>query len=250
MSPQAQNRSMTKALLAAAAGTALVFGVAACGDADNGHNAADHARSAGEHVKEAGGHAAEAAKDAAGNVKDGAKDAAGNAKDAAGNVMDGAKDAAGNVKDGAVAAKDKAGEKASDAREAVTGKSPAEMVEVKDATGANVDIPNDIKTAWDNAGGANGSFGAIQEVVEDGGNYLVTFKKGHMVYSEKYGANPVIGKIAETWVSRGGLQSELGLPTAPERGTARTGWTQSFENGQIEWKRGDNGRFGSNIVMF
>ena len=92
-------------------------------------------------------------------------------------------------------------------------------------------------------------WGDVQSVESSDKGTLATFEGGkHLVYSEETGAQPVIGKIAETWVNEGGLDASVGLPTNPEAdATDANGWTQEFSNGTISWTEGEDGQFKADI---
>ncbi|RAV33453.1 LGFP repeat-containing protein [Corynebacterium heidelbergense] len=162
------------------------------------------------------------------------EDAANDATSAAGSVADDATSAAGSAAD----------EMNSSESGMPDG---AEMVEAKTADGQSVQLPKDIDAAWENAGRESGEFGALKSVDEKDGKTLASFDKGWMTYSKETGAVPLIGKIGETWADEGALDSELGLPTAPEEGNAMSGWTQMFQNGKITWADDGNGEYSANV---
>lgn len=178
-----------RSAVAVAAGTALVFGVAACSDAEDAANKGT----------EAAGSAANEATDAAGTAADKGTEAAGSA--------------------------------ANGASEAVSGSADEK------------DLPADIKTLWDNEGGEAGKLGALKNIEKGENGTLAEFANGSVTHSDETGAVPLVGKINETWVKDGGLKNELGLPTAPEQGDPENGWTQTFQNGVLNWVKGDNGEF-------
>ena len=55
---------------------------------------------------------------------------------------------------------------------------------------------------------------------------------------ETNGAQPLIGKIRETWVANGALENEIGLPTAPES-EIENGWEQPFTKDTMKWTSED-----------
>lgn len=171
-----------------------------------------------------------ACSDDAEDAKDKAGDAANSATEKAGEGEDGESEAEGADSEGADA-------------EGAEG----ETEKVQTASGEEVELPKDVKTAWDNEGGESGSFGKLAEFTEGENGSLATFEKGWIAYSKDHGAVPLIGKIGETWNNGGGLDNELGLPTAPEKGDAANGWTQSFENGTITWAKDESGQFSETI---
>lgn len=208
-------KKITRGLMSGVAAAALSVSLVACSEADD---AADKA-----------GDAAEQATDAAGD----AKDKAGDAKDKAGDAADDAKDKAGDAKDKAGEAKDKASEKAGDAKD-------GEMTDVVTADGSK-EVPAKLAEAIDEH---KDTWGAIQTVEQKGDKFLATFDddSNNLVYSEDTGVVELVGQIGETWKAQGGIDSEIGLPTAEEtKATEGTGWTQEFENGTISWLKGTDG---------
>lgn len=105
------------------------------------------------------------------------------------------------------------------------------------------ELPADIQTLWDNEGGESGALGELESITSGDKGTLATFANGWVTHSEETGAVKLVGKIGETWSNGGGLDNEIGLPTAPEKGDAANGWTQSFQNGTITWAKGDNGEY-------
>ncbi|WP_273352995.1 hypothetical protein [Corynebacterium resistens] len=63
-----------------------------------------------------------------------------------------------------------------------------------------------------------------------------------------HGAVPLKGKIGEIWEKEGGLENKLGLPTAPEKGDAASGWTQSFQKGVLKWAKDESGKYGASTM--
>lgn len=117
-----------------------------------------------------------------------------------------------------------------------------DTTEVETTDGSTMEIPSAVAEAAQAAG-----FSTL-EVVEEGdnGEMLATFVEGHIANSEESGAHPLIGEIAETWVSEGGLDADIGLPTAPEE-PAEDGWTQTFTNGVINWVNDGSGNYSADI---
>ncbi|MCL0120857.1 LGFP repeat-containing protein [Corynebacterium pygosceleis] len=236
-------------ILAGVAALGISFSAVACSqEAKDDLDAAadkvsDAAADAGDAVKEGAEDAKDAVKDGAEDAKDAAKDGADKAKDAAKDGADKAKDAA---KDGA----DKAEEAAEDAKEgakdAVDG--AGNKTDVTDAAGNNVAVPTPIVEMYESMGGTAGHLGQLTDLQEKDGRYLAAFNEGYYIaYSEATGAQRLNGKIAETWMSEGGLGSELGMPTAYEvERQDGNGWTQNFEHGDIIWSQTD-GTWGPTI---
>ena len=205
--------------ITAAAALALSMGMVACSSDD---------------VKDGVDKAAASASDAAGAAKD-AADKAGDAADKAG---DAAKDAADKAKDAA----DKAGDAAKDE----ANKLMASLTKVTDAQGAEVEVPEAVKTEWDKYGAESGELGNITDVVaRNDEDYVVNFSSGDtIVYSHDSGAVLIKGMIADTWFKDGGFENPIGLPTSPEvTNTDGSGWTQQFQNGTIEWTNAETGEW-------
>lgn len=210
------NKRFRRSAVALAAGASLVFGVSACSEEDK-----------------------DKATDAANSATDKAGDAAGSASEKAGDKADEAKDKMSSSEES-----EGADAEGSDAEGAGA---EGETVKVKTANGEEVELPKDVKTAWDNEGGETGAFGKLTEFKDGEKGSLATFEKGWIANSEENGAVPLIGKIGETWANGGGLDNEIGLPTAPEQGDAASGWTQSFQNGTIKWAKDASGKFAETI---
>lgn len=171
-----------------------------------------------------------------------AEDAADDAKDAAGSVAADASDAAGS------AASDAAGSAAAEATGSKDDNAEGAKGETQTITTAHgeEEVPADLAAAIEEK---QAEWGDVQSVESTDKGTLATFEGGkHLVYSEETGAQPVIGKIAETWVNEGGLDASVGLPTKPEADAAEAnGWTQEFSNGTISWTEGEDGQFKADI---
>ncbi|MCG7267722.1 LGFP repeat-containing protein [Corynebacterium sp. ACRQJ] len=215
------NKRFRRSAVALAAGASLVFGVAAC--SDDAEDAKDKAGDAANSATEKAGEAADSATAKAGEGEGGESEAEGS--------------------EGA----DAEGSENADAEGTEGADAEGETEKVQTASGEEVELPKDVKTAWDNEGGESGSFGKLAEFTEGENGSLATFEKGWIANSKDHGAVPLIGKIGETWNNGGGLDNELGLPTAPEKGDAANGWTQSFENGTITWAKDESGQYTETI---
>lgn len=113
--------------------------------------------------------------------------------------------------------------------------------------GANTELTEGLQVAYDEAGGEQGAWGAVKSVESADGATLATFENGWAVENDSGEVTPLIGKIGETWANDGGLDNDIGLPTAPESGDAMQGWTQQFENGTISWMQDDEGNWDADI---
>lgn len=196
-----QNKKMTRIATAIVGSAALLGGLAACSSDD--------------------------AQDAANNAKDQAGQVATDATDKAGDTMDGAKDKAGEAADGA---KDKA-------NEAMNG------LGLGDAAGEDVaeaDLPESITEAASSFTSPYGTeAGEFKSAKKVGDAVAAEYENVTFVESpETNGAQPLIGKIRETWVANGALENEIGLPTAPES-EIENGWEQPFTKDTMKWTSED-----------
>ncbi|KAA9245033.1 YtxH domain-containing protein [Corynebacterium amycolatum] len=207
-----QNKKMTRIATAIVGSAALLGGLAACSSDD--------------------------AQDAANNAKDQAGQVATDATDKAGDAMDGAKDKAGEAADGA---KDKAGEAADGAKdkanEAMNG------LGLGDAAGEDVaeaDLPESITEAASSfTSPYDSEAGEFKSAKKVGDAVAAEYENVTFVESpETNGAQPLIGKIRETWVANGALENEIGLPTAPES-EIENGWEQPFTKDTMKWTSED-----------
>ncbi|MGK8362046.1 YtxH domain-containing protein [Corynebacterium amycolatum] len=207
-----QNKKMTRIATAIVGSAALLGGLAAC--------SSDDAQDAANNAKDQAGQVATDATDKAGDAMDGAKDKAGEAADSA-------KDKAGEAADGA---KDKAGE-------AMNG------LGLGDAAGEDVaeaDLPESITEAASSFTSPYGTeAGEFKSAKKVGDAVAAEYENVTFVESpETNGAQPLIGKIRETWVANGALENEIGLPTAPES-EIENGWEQPFTKDTMKWTSED-----------
>ena len=180
-----------------------------------------------------------------------AEDAANDAKDTAGSVAADATDAAGSAaaeatsKDDADDADASEGADASDDKDDADDKGGATK-SIATANG-DVDVPADFASAIEEK---KAEWGDVQSVESSDKGSLATFDGGNLLAMAKGGdeAQPIVGKIAETWKEQGGLDAEVGLPkAAEEKATEGKGWTQQFDNGVITWIQDESGKFTSSV---
>ena len=207
-----QNKKMTRIATAIVGSAALLGGLAAC--------SSDDAQDAANNAKDQAGQVATDATDKAG-------DAANGAKDKAGDAADGVKDKAGDAADGA---KDKA-------NEAMNG------LGLGDAAGEDVaeaDLPESITEAASSfTSPYDSEAGEFKSAKKVGDAVAAEYENVTFVESpETNGAQPLIGKIRETWVANGALENEIGLPTAPES-EIENGWEQPFTKDTMKWTSED-----------
>ena len=183
-----------------------------------------------------------------------AEDAANDAKDTAGSVAADATDAAGSAAAEATS-KDDADD--ADASEGADASDDADDKDDADGKGGatksiatangDVDVPADFASAIEEK---KAEWGDVQSVESSDKGSLATFDGGNLLAMAKDGdeAQPIVGKIAETWKEQGGLDAEVGLPkAAEEKATEGKGWTQQFDNGVISWIQDESGKFTSSV---
>ena len=180
-----------------------------------------------------------------------AEDAANDAKDTAGSVAADASDAAGSAVDEATSEKDKDAEssESEDADGSESEDADSKDGDTKTVSTANGDqeVPAALASAIEEK---KAEWGDVQSVESSDKGSLATFDGGNLLAMAKDGdeAQPIVGKIAETWKEQGGLDAEVGLPkAAEEKATAGNGWTQQFDNGVISWLQDESGKFTSSV---
>ncbi len=180
-----------------------------------------------------------------------AEDAANDAKDTAGSVAADATDAAGSAaaeatsKDDADDADASEGADASDDKDDADDKGGATK-SIATANG-DVDVPADFASAIEEKKAEWGDVKSIEQGDDD--EFLANFDNGNLLtFDDDEGAQPIVGKIAETWKEQGGLDSDVGLPKAAEEKAAQgKGWTQQFDDGVISWIQDESGKFTSSV---
>jgi len=181
-----------------------------------------------------------------------AEDAANDAKDSAGSVAADATDAAAAAtsNDDADDADDSEDAEASDSEDA-DDKDDADdkggaTKSIATANG-DVDVPADFASAIEEKKAEWGDVKSIEQGDDD--EFLANFDNGNLLtFGDDEGAQPIVGKIAETWKEQGGLDSEVGLPKAAEEKAAQgKGWTQQFDDGVISWIQDESGKFTSSV---
>ena len=110
--------------------------------------------------------------------------------------------------------------------------------EITTADGATAMVPAGVKSAMDQY--AQPEWGEPMAVEETDGGWIVTYDNEHYItWNENTGGAPTWGQIANEWITDVRLDQKMGFPVAPETENAdKSGWTQEFENGTIEWTRG------------
>lgn len=179
-----------------------------------------------------------------------AEDAANDAKDSAGSVAADATDAAGSAaadatsKDDADDVDDSEGAEASDSDDA--DDKGGDTKSIATANG-DVDVPADFASAIEEKKAEWGDVKSIEQGDDD--EFLASFDNGNLLtFDDDEGAQPIVGKIAETWKEQGGLDAEVGLPKAAEEAVSEgNGWTQQFDDGVISWIQDESGKFTSSV---
>lgn len=178
-----------------------------------------------------------------------AEDAANDAKDGAGSVAADATDAAGSA--AAEATSDDDADDKDDADDADDQDDDADdkggaTKSIATANG-DVEVPADFASAIEEKKAEWGDVNSIEQ--DDDDEFLANFDNGNLLtFDDDGGAQPIVGKIAETWKEQGGLNAEVGLPKAPEeKATEGKGWTQQFDDGVISWIQDESGKFTSSV---
>lgn len=183
-----------------------------------------------------------------------AEDAANDAKDSAGSVAADATDAAGSA--AAEATSNEDADDKDDADDADASDDAGDKDDADDKDGAtksiatangDVDVPADFASAIEEKKAEWGDVKSIEQGDDD--EFLANFDNGNLLtFDDDEGAQPIVGKIAETWKEQGGLDSEVGLPKAAEEKAAEgKGWTQQFDDGVISWIQDESGKFTSSV---
>ena len=185
-----------------------------------------------------------------------AEDAANDAKDTAGSVAADATDAAGSAAAEATSNDDADDADDSEDAEASDSEDDDDKDDADDKGGAtksiatangDVDVPADFASAIEEKKAEWGDVKSIEQGDDD--EFLANFDNGNLLtFDDDEGAQPIVGKIAETWKEQGGLDSEVGLPKAAEEKAAQgKGWTQQFDDGVISWIQDESGKFTSSV---
>lgn len=179
-----------------------------------------------------------------------AEDAANDAKDTAGSVAADATDAAGSAaaeatsKDDADDKDDSEDAEASDSEDADDKDGATKSIATANG---DVEVPADFASAIEEKKAEWGDVKSIEQGDDD--EFLANFDNGNLLtFDDDEGAQPIVGKIAETWKEQGGLDSDVGLPKAAEEKAAQgKGWTQQFDDGVISWIQDESGKFTSSV---
>ncbi|MDU1463164.1 MAG: hypothetical protein E6898_10590 [Corynebacterium sp.] len=172
-----------------------------------------------------------------------AEDAADDAKDTAGSVAADATDAAAEATSDDDA-DDSEGAEASDSEDADDQDDATKSIATANG---DVEVPADFASAIEEKKAEWGDVKSIEQGDDD--EFLANFDNGNLLtFDDDGGAQPIVGKIAETWKEQGGLDSEVGLPKAAEEKAAQgKGWTQQFDDGVISWIQDESGKFTSSV---
>ena len=207
-------KKMTRRFAAGIAAATLSLGVVACSDAEDA-------------AKEAG---------------DAAQSAASDATDAAGSAAQDAKDSMKDSESADPSDAEGADSSESDSADSEAG-AEGDKESVSTANG-DVEVPADFAQAIKEKAAEWGDPESIEST--DAGSVATFAKDKLLAFAEGEGTQPIIGKIAETWTEEGGLESKVGLPTAPEQAEGN-GWVQEFTNGTISWLQGESGEYEATI---
>ena len=207
-------KKMTRRFAAGIAAATLSLGVVACSDAEDA-------------AKEAG---------------DAAQSAASDATDAAGSAAQDAKDSMKDSESADPSDAEGADSSESDSADSEAG-AEGDKESVSTANG-DVEVPADFAQAIKEKAAEWGDPESIETT--DKGSVATFAQDKLLAFAEGEGTQPIIGKIAETWTEEGGLESKVGLPTAPEQAEGN-GWVQEFTNGTISWLQGESGEYEATI---
>ncbi len=192
------------------------------------------------------------AEDAANTAKDTAGSAANEATAAAGSAVDSAKDSmkdseSAGASEGAEGSEAEGSE--TNGAEGSEGAADGEKTTINTAAG-KFEIPAAFASALESKASEWGmSMDDIQNITNSDAGSVATFAKDKLLaFNNESGESvPVIGKIAETFESEGGLES-LGLPESPEQAVSDgEGWVQEFTNATVKWVKGESGEFAADI---
>lgn len=192
------------------------------------------------------------AEDAANTAKDTAGSAANEATAAAGSAVDSAKDSmkdseSAGASEGAEGSEAEGSE--TNGAEGSEGAADGEKTTINTAAG-EFEIPAAFASALESKASEWGmSMDDIQNITNSDAGSVATYAKDKLLaFNNESGESvPVIGKIAETFESEGGLES-LGLPESPEQAVSDgEGWVQEFTNATVKWVKGESGEFAADI---
>lgn len=220
--------TIARRVAAGIATASLAIGLVACGsDAEDAANTA----------KDTAGSAANEATAAAGSAVDSAKDSMKDSESAG--ASEGAEGSEGAEPNGAEGSEGAGSEGAADGEKTTINTDAGEF-----------EIPAAFASALESKASEWGmSMDDIQNITNSDAGSVATFAKDKLLaFSNESGESvPVIGKIAETFESEGGLES-LGLPESPEQALSDgEGWVQEFTNATVKWVKGENGEFAADI---
>ena len=117
-----------------------------------------------------------------------------------------------------------------------------DTTEIATADGETVMAPSGLAAAIDKY--ADPAWGEPASIEETANGWIVSYDGEHYVtWNENTGGAPMWGEIANEWIN-GNHEDALGFPLEAETPLpSESGWIQEFENGTIEWTRGEDGAF-------
>ncbi|WP_175935321.1 hypothetical protein [Corynebacterium sp. Marseille-P4321] len=131
------------------------------------------------------------------------------------------------------------------AEETVTESTSADAADNADATeelaladGTTAMVPAGLIAAMDDQ--VDPAWGEPLSVEEIDNGWVVTYdNENYFAWNENTNGAPLVGQIANEWITDTQSENVLGFPLAPEEQKEdESGWIQEFENGTIEWTRG------------
>ncbi len=130
------------------------------------------------------------------------------------------------------------------AEDTVTEKTSAEAAaadateEITLADGTTAMVPAGLIAAMDDQ--VDPAWGEPMKVEEINNGWVVTYdNENYFAWNENTDGAPLVGQIANEWLTDAQAENVLGFPLAAEtQKEDESGWIQEFENGTIEWTRG------------
>ncbi|OEY23594.1 hypothetical protein A0K93_03445 [Corynebacterium sp. BCW_4722] len=131
------------------------------------------------------------------------------------------------------------------AEETVTESTEADAADDADATeelaladGTTAMVPAGLIAAMNDQ--VDPAWGEPLSVEEIDNGWVVTYdNENYFAWNENTNGAPLVGQIANEWITDTQSENVLGFPLAPEeQKDDESGWIQEFENGTIEWTRG------------
>lgn len=110
--------------------------------------------------------------------------------------------------------------------------------EITLADGTTAMVPAGLLTALDTQ--VDSAWGEPLAVEELKNGWVVSYdNENYFAWNENTGGAPLVGQIANEWLTDARAENVVGFPVAAEKEKEdASGWIQEFETGTIEWTRG------------